>query len=328
MDGVRTTRHAHAGAGDGPVRDRTAEVRTARTRTAGVGTAEVRTAADGSWQLATGVPSRELGPGVLGYRGFRLNDQRPQRRIEFASGMITMVVTVEGQVRVGPLDSDTSGGASSYTSLVNGPRCEATMGEHHGRLEGVEIHLAPWMAYSVLGTDMTEMRGRMLPLSDVLGPLTAELGERLAQTPSWPERFAVLDAVLGRRRAAGRAAAPQMVGSWRELVRTDGLVPLRRLSEATGWSTRHVELRFRQQIGLPPKTAARVLRIQRVLRMLTAGVAPSAAAAACGFYDQAHLHRDFKAMTGCTPGEFRARREAAGRPVDRMPGRITSALLN
>ncbi|WP_141726560.1 helix-turn-helix domain-containing protein, partial [Actinacidiphila rubida] len=53
----------------------------------------------------------------------------------------------------------------------------------------------------------------------------------------------------------------------------------------------------------------------------------SAAAAACGFYDQAHLHRDFKAMTGCTPREFLARRSTSGRPVDRMPGRVTSALV-
>lgn len=288
------------------------------------------TTEDGSWEFVTAAPGRRLGPGVLSYRGFKLDLARPQRRIEIASGMITMVVNLGGQVRVGALDAGTGPGAPpapSYSSLVNGPRCEATMGEHGGRMEGVEIHLAPWMAYSVLGDDMAELRGRMLPLSDLLGPLSAELAEQLAETPRWADRFALLDVLLGRRRAEGRTASPQVVWAWSQLVRSDGLVPLSRLTEGTGWSTRHIELRFRQQIGLSPKTASRVLRIQRALRMLTGGAAPSAAAAACGFYDQAHLHRDFKAMTGCTPREFLARRSASGRPVDRMPGRVTSALV-
>lgn len=308
----------------------------------------------GFWQLVPGAPSRRLGPGVLSYRGFRMDLNRPERRIEFASGMITMVVNIGGQIRIGPVDTGAAPGSSgvapagsggsgaalsgaglsgakaaarSFTSMVNGPRSEATMGEHGGRVEGVEIHMAPWMAYTLLGTDMADVRGLMLPLSDALGSLSGELEERLAGTPQWSDRFAVLDALLGQRRSEGRAAAPQVVWAWSELIRSDGLVPLSRLSAVTGWSARHIELRFRQQIGLSPKTASRVLRIQRVLRMLTAGAAPSAAAAACGFYDQAHLHRDFKAMTGCTPGEFRLRREAVRRPVDRMPGRVTSALV-
>ncbi|MFI1097391.1 helix-turn-helix domain-containing protein [Streptomyces sp. NPDC020917] len=314
---------------------------------------------EGFWQLVPGAPSRRLGPGVLSYRGFRLDLNRPERRIEFASGMITMVVNIGGQVRIGPVDTGAAKGSSgagpamsgatgagatgaapsgagaygakaaarSFASLVNGPRSEATMGEHGGRVEGVEIHLAPWMAYTLLGTDMADVRGLMLPLSDVLGSLSGELEERLAGTPQWSDRFAVLDALLGQRQSEGRTPAPQVIWAWSELIRSDGLVPLSRLSAVTGWSARHIELRFRQQIGLSPKTASRVLRIQRALRMLTAGAAPSAAAAACGFYDQAHLHRDFKTMTGCTPGEFRLRRAAVKRPVDRMPGRVTSALV-
>jgi AraC-like DNA-binding protein len=284
----------------------------------------------GSWELVEAAPGRRFGPGVLGYRGFRLDLDRPERRIEFASGMITLVVNVGGRVRVGLADAGAApsgSDAASYASLVNGPCAEGTVVEHGGRIEGVEIYLTPWMAYTVLGLDMAETRGRILTLTDVLGPQGAELEERVAETPAWADRFALLDALLTSRCATGRVAAPQVRWAWAELVRTDGLVPLRRLSAVTGWSTRHIELRFRQQIGLSPKSASRVLRMQRALRMLTGGATSSAAAAACGFYDQAHLHRDFKAMTGCTPGQFLVRRKAAQRPVDRMPGRVTSALV-
>ncbi|MGW7378423.1 helix-turn-helix domain-containing protein [Streptomyces sp. NPDC054794] len=62
-------------------------------------------------------------------------------------------------------------------------------------------------------------------------------------------------------------------------------------------------------MGLGSKAAARVLRLQRARRMPAAGRGQAETAAVCGFYDQAHLSGEFKAMTGCTPGEFAAARQ-------------------
>jgi transcriptional regulator GlxA family with amidase domain len=85
-------------------------------------------------------------------------------------------------------------------------------------------------------------------------------------------------------------------------------MPVPRLAEEVGWSARHLENRFREQIGLGPKAAARVLRLQRARRLLAAGRGAAETAALCGFYDQAHLSGEFKTMTGCTPREFTAAR--------------------
>jgi AraC-like DNA-binding protein len=107
-------------------------------------------------------------------------------------------------------------------------------------------------------------------------------------------------------------------------------MPVRLLAEEVGWSVRHLENRFREQIGLGPKAAARVLRLQRALRLLAAGHGQADTAAACGYYDQAHLSGEFKAMTGCTPREFTTARRlpfAAAPPRDRMDGEATSLVL-
>jgi AraC-like DNA-binding protein len=64
--------------------------------------------------------------------------------------------------------------------------------------------------------------------------------------------------------------------------------------------------RFRQQVGLPPKTAARLIRFDAVWRRL-ADRPPARwdqIAAECGYADQAHLIRDFRQFTGATPTEF------------------------
>ncbi|WP_330300274.1 helix-turn-helix domain-containing protein [Streptomyces sp. NBC_00503] len=307
----------------------------------------------GMWRLVTGVPDARLCEGVLGYRGYWLAMNRPQRRIEVPNATVTMAINFGDPVRVGPIATAptrvtaatrataptpvTSAAslapatvvtaATSYTSLVNGLRTDSVLGEHEGRLHGVEVHFAPWMAYTVFGTDMHELRSRTVPLVDLLGPLSHQLEDRLAQAPCWRARFALMDALLLHRLEVGRAPAPQVVWAWRELVRSDGLIPLSELMRAADWSARHLELRFREQIGQSPKTVSRVLRMRRTLSMLSSGRSPSNVAASCGFYDQAHLHRDFRAMTGFTPKEFLAGRGGGNRPVDRVPGQITSILL-
>ncbi|MEV8532048.1 helix-turn-helix domain-containing protein [Streptomyces sp. NPDC051211] len=279
----------------------------------------------GTWRLAAAAPAPALRPGVRGYRGYRVSMDLPQRRIEIPNGTVTMVVNFADPVRVSKAGSP--GPGVPYRSLVNGLRTDATLGEHGGRLHGVEIHFAPWMAFTVFGTAMHELRDRLVPLPELLGVEADRLQAGLARAAGWQERFELLDAVLLERAAAGPVAAPQTVWAWQRLLRTGGLLPVAELARGTDWSARRLEQRFREQIGLSPKSASRVLRLQRALRMLTGGRPASEAASACGFYDQAHLHRDFREMTGCAPGRFLSYRGGGGRPVDRVPGQVTSVLL-
>ncbi|MFI5982522.1 helix-turn-helix domain-containing protein [Streptomyces sp. NPDC051555] len=279
----------------------------------------------GTWRLTSGVPDARLGRGVLGYRGYRVSMDRPQRRVEVPNGLVTMVVNFAAPVRVSRAGAAPT---TAYTSLVNGLRTDAAVGEHDGRMHGVEVHLAPWAAFTLFGVPMYELRDRMVPLGELLGPRAQVLEAHLARAPDWPRRFALLDALLLERLAAGPAAAPQTVWAWGRLMASGGGVPVADLAHGTGWSPRHLEQRFKEQIGLSPKTAARVLRLQRALRMLAGGSAASATASACGFYDQAHLHRDFRRMTGFAPGEFLLHRGNGARPVDRLPGQVTSALVS
>ena len=75
---------------------------------------------------------------------------------------------------------------------------------------------------------------------------------------------------------------------------------------------RHLGARFRDEFGLSPKTAARVIRFDRARRLLqrrvAAGGAPALAelAAGGGFFDQAHLAREFRELAGCAPSRWLA----------------------
>ncbi|WP_165977694.1 helix-turn-helix domain-containing protein [Nonomuraea diastatica] len=81
------------------------------------------------------------------------------------------------------------------------------------------------------------------------------------------------------------------------------------LAESLGWSHRHLVARFHDQIGLTPKTAARVIRFGRAARLLQAGASIARVAAECGFYDQAHMNREFRVLGDVTPGQIYPRPE-------------------
>jgi AraC-like DNA-binding protein len=86
------------------------------------------------------------------------------------------------------------------------------------------------------------------------------------------------------------------------------------LAAETGWSERHLTSRFRTEIGLAPKAAARVIRFDRARKRLVRRLTDDTEraylladlAADCGYFDQAHLAREFRALAGCPPSQWLA----------------------
>jgi AraC-like DNA-binding protein len=172
----------------------------------------------------------------------------------------------------------------------------------------LEVVLAPLGAYTLLGLPMDQLSGQTVDLNDVLGAAGRRLAEQLRETSSWRRRFALLDRFLLQRLDRGPRPTPEVGWAWERLVATGGAVPIGRLANEVGWSHRHLIARFRQQVGLRPKTAARLVRFEGVLERLDqrrpldwADLAREA-----GYADQAHLVRDFHRFTGTTPTQFLA----------------------
>jgi AraC-like DNA-binding protein len=69
-----------------------------------------------------------------------------------------------------------------------------------------------------------------------------------------------------------------------------------------GWSRKRLWSRFRSQIGLPAKRAAKLVRFDHAAHRLSAGEPPGRVAAEAGYADQSHLHRDVLAFSTVTPG--------------------------
>ncbi|CAM3329083.1 Transcriptional regulator [Stackebrandtia soli] len=164
----------------------------------------------------------------------------------------------------------------------------------------LQIRLSPIMASAVFGAS-AELSGTVVRLDEVWGRETEQFEDRLRTAASWDERFAVAMDLLGRRLDAHRPVEPELSYVWRRTIHSRGLMQVDRLAEETGWSRKRLWSRFRSQLGITPKRAAQLVRFDHAAHLLAAGHAPARAAAASGYVDQSHLHREVKAFTGTTP---------------------------
>ncbi|WP_153068672.1 helix-turn-helix domain-containing protein, partial [Streptomyces orinoci] len=100
---------------------------------------------------------------------------------------------------------------------------------------------------------------------------------------------------------------------WRRLT-GPAAAPISALADEVGWSRQHLTARFRQEVGLSPKTLGRIARLQRVMALMRGTRPPSwaEAAARCDYTDQSHLIRDFRLLTGYSPAGLRTLGDWAG----------------
>jgi AraC-like DNA-binding protein len=263
------------------------------------------------WEMWERDAAPGLRPHVIGYVGYREWGSAGFRRLETPSGEVHVILSFGPRIRVG---------GEELESFVAAPHTEHAIVESITGQHCVEIRLTPLGAHLVLGEPMDALAGRTVPFEEVWGG--RELVERLHDAPSWATRFDLLDAVLAKRIAGARPLAPEVDGAWRRLVATRGAVPVAELVRESGWSRRHFTARFAEHAGLPPKAFARVLRFDRAKQLLAragpGGASLAEVALDCGYYDQAHFNRDFRAFAGCTPTELIARRLPAGYSADEV----------
>jgi AraC-like DNA-binding protein len=256
-------------------------------------------------------PAPPLRPFVEWYAGYRQAGVAPARHRGLPSPALTFILTLDDPVVVAA-HADPRQPPEAYTTLVGGLQTAPALITHEGRQSGVQLGLTPLGARALLGMPAGELANIDVDASAVLGRLAGELRERIGAEATWAGRFGVLDVLLGHAVLAERAAAvrPEVTFAWGRLRAENGAVPIAHLAAETGWSARYLNARFGAETGLSPKEAARVFRFtaarERIARTLVSGTRRSLAelAAESGYYDQAHLAREFRALAGCPPSQW------------------------
>ena len=162
----------------------------------------------------------------------------------------------------------------------------------------VGVRFRPGMAGSFLGWAPGELTDQIVSAEDLWGRAGRERESRMSEARSAYEGMKIL---LGALRAPD---APNNVQRAIEaIVEQHGAADLESAARHANLSPRQFRRRCEQESGLAPKHLSRVLRFRRVLELARRGERPEWAgiAAEAGYFDQAHLIRDFREFTGETP---------------------------
>lgn len=184
-----------------------------------------------------------------------------------------------------------------------------------GSLRVFSIRFSPVGFRALFGIPARLLRDEALEAEQALGREIVEVHEQLASVgptgwESIAEQYLLKRARIlvwsPERRIASQAAAT--------MQRSRGMVGVAGVAAESAVSTRHLERVFQEQIGVSPKVFARLLRLDHALEMARPGSNWAEVASVCGYFDQSHLVRDFRAMTGATPMGFAALRVAPPQP--------------
>lgn len=250
-------------------------------------------------------PHPRLRPYVIRYCWYDEQTTSFTRRVEAAGVEVPFIVNLGPPLGV-RLSSDQHV-TDHAEGFVGGLHPGYAMVDSYGSQRGLQIGLTPVGAQRLLGVSMREITSHVVCLDDALGAAAATLRDKLLEAADWAECFGIAEGFLIS--AFDRSPPPPPALDWAlaRMHATGGNLDIASLTDALGCSRRYLITAFNDHVGVPPKLFARILRFQRACSLADAGrLGWSEVALRSGYYDQAHLIRDFHQFAGRTPASFAA----------------------
>lgn len=251
----------------------------------------------------------------------------PQHAMEriVPSGTIEIVIDLTSEeIRIyNPLGLDVQARFSG--AIVSGAysRCFVIDTRQHASIIGV--HFKPGGAYPFLGVSAAELADSHVDLRALWGSSADELRERLCLASAPGDRFRILERALTAHLFRPLVYHPKVALALRAFGRAEigqgEIEPnVGEIARCAGLSHRRFVEVFTTAVGMTPKLFGRVRRFQRAVALLRTATHPRwpQIALACGYFDQSHLIRDFRAFSGLSPTDY-VRQQSAGVKEDHMP---------
>jgi len=264
----------------------------------------VRAFEAGAWELVRALPALPLRGFVREYVGWHEFAAMPIHRRELPTEIIPVIVNFGAPIRV--FETTRPDRWTDHDSFSTGAYDSHVIVGSSGASGGLQINFIILGARLFFGRPLRDLTNLAVPLADLMGTGARDFCGRLGEAASWDDRFAMVDREVTRRVTANPAPVAPVNWAWGQLRKSSGRVPIAWLVDEIGWSQKHFISRFRDELGLAPKTLGRVLRFARAVDVLKGGRAFRFAdlAAECGYYDQAHFTRDVRQFAGISPREL------------------------
>ncbi|HSJ67659.1 MAG TPA: helix-turn-helix domain-containing protein [Anditalea sp.] len=187
-------------------------------------------------------------------------------------------------------------------SIIVGPfteRVNITIG--HQNLV-IRVGLYPGALHRLLGISVYELFNKTYSSVDLIGLEIAQVNEQLQNTDNYGKMKDVVEAFLLKKVDKMRSLENFDNAIYHAFC-TNEIMTVEALASKACLSFRQLERKCKERIGLPPKLYLRVVRFSNAYRMHERypDFSWTQIAHASGYFDQAHLIRDFKEFAGVIP---------------------------
>lgn len=192
-------------------------------------------------------------------------------------------------------------------AFVVGAMTRATLVPNTPSLSLAAVRFRPGAAVHFLGVPADELTDVRIPVEELKAPWLDACRRKHASPMA---AVAALERALLERLCSAPPPDPsrrRLAHAVSALLRSPS-VPIQELAAELGWTRQHLGRVFRHHVGLGPKELARISRLQRAVHRLQDApeIALARVASELGYFDQAHMTRDFRELAGVTPAAARA----------------------
>ncbi len=177
-----------------------------------------------------------------------------------------------------------------------------------GQTSFIIIVFQPDGLYKLLGISARELKEQIVSMQDVFGRPAKKLYDSLLHLKQLSKKVNALNTFFYELAIQRRSPNHTLLSSvLQHIVYHKGLVTVEQLVQYSGYTERHVERIFAEQIGMSPKKFGNIVQLHSFLKLLrhkTEETNLTTISHQSGYFDQSHLIRTFKKYTGITPSEY------------------------
>jgi AraC-like DNA-binding protein len=251
-------------------------------------------------------PKSDLEPyvGVLYCANVAIAGMAPERKcILLPNPCVDLVINLGG-----PFSMEHAGDAQAVGTLasLHGPHSVSAHLRRQGALCLLGARLKHGVAATFLNFPVKEICNRFIPVETFWPLASSELVEPILAAPTIRAKMVAMEKSLTRFFTRARRLDLTLRKAVKLVAQHQGDVEVTELARQLKISRQTVKHKFDNAIGLSPKTFGKLRRFQNVLRCISSdtNINWSELAQRCGYYDQAHLIREFNSFTGFSPEKF------------------------
>lgn len=189
------------------------------------------------------------------------------------------------------------GQSNTYTDVIS-----------TGNIDMISVVFQPYAPRLFFRMPVKEVYGMNISVADLGDPLLSDLEKQITDTPDDARCIHLIENFLLKRLHSFSEYNIQRINATIREVNLQPQPTIHELAQTACLSDKQFNRIFTEYVGTTPKEFIRIIRLQRALYILQTQPHTSFTQLAyeCGFYDQSHLIKEFKAFSGYTPGEYLA----------------------